>query len=162
MPIINFSVKTRDVNWSHFVGAVNSVRGMRTEIGLLEDKFVHEPKARAQTFEELVGVAATNEFGSASRKIPERALFRITFKQIESKIGQMLGAGGSRIFLGISSVEKTLYDIGEFVEKKLKENLMNKMPPPNAPRTIRKKGFDHPLLETGQLLNNINHREIRR
>ena len=39
---------------------------------------------------------------------------------------------------------------------RIKENIFRGEPPPNAPSTIEKKGFDAPLWETGGLFNEVS------
>lgn len=46
------------------------------------------------------------------------------------------------------------------IAKEMKRNQVERIwtvGPPNAPRTIQRKGFDQPLVETGELVNGIKH-----
>jgi len=41
---------------------------------------------------------------------------------------------------------------------RIKENIFRGEPPPNAPSTIEKKGFNAPLWETGELFNTVSYK----
>lgn len=43
----------------------------------------------------------------------------------------------------------------EFIKSLIVAAIDEGVPPPNAPSTIAKKGFDHPLVETGEMRDNI-------
>jgi len=46
----------------------------------------------------------------------------------------------------------------DFIKSLIVEAIDDGMPPPNAPATIAKKGFDHPLIETGEMRDSIETR----
>ena len=50
-----------------------------------------------------------------------------------------------------------LSQIGRSTVKRVKDIIKQGTTAPNAPATIKKKGFDHPLYETGTLLDNIEY-----
>jgi hypothetical protein len=159
---VKTTVKSRDVNWSRFKKASESFKGMRTEVGLPEQgRYRRNASSRVKSYKQLIEVAFTNEFGDRGKKIPERALFRTTFDIQKKRVQRMMNAGARDIFLGKKTVETVMFEVGEFLTQKIRDRLIKKFPPKNAPLTIRLKGFDHPLLETGQLYDNIQHREFK-
>ncbi len=46
----------------------------------------------------------------------------------------------------------------DFIKSLIVEAIDEGMPPPNAPATIAKKGFDHPLIETDEMRESIETR----
>lgn len=46
----------------------------------------------------------------------------------------------------------------DLVKRLIIEKIDSGMPPPNAPSTIARKGFDHPLIETGELRDAVECR----
>ena len=52
-------------------------------------------------------------------------------------------------------VRQTLALMGEGIKGQIAESIQNLHEPPNAPATIRKKGFDKPLIDTGTLWRSI-------
>lgn len=50
-----------------------------------------------------------------------------------------------------------LSQIGRITVSNIKKTIKNGTTAPNAPATIKKKGFDHPLFKDGTLLKNIKY-----
>ena len=46
----------------------------------------------------------------------------------------------------------------EFVKSLIVKAIDDGIPPPNAPSTVKRKGFDHPLVETGEMRDNVEYR----
>lgn len=46
----------------------------------------------------------------------------------------------------------------EFVKSLIVKAIDDDIPPPNAPSTVERKGFDHPLVETGEMRDNVEYR----
>lgn len=159
---VTIKVTSRDVNWSRFVKIARSFKDMRTEIGLPNDnKFTTNASSRIKTYKQLIMIALILEFGAPNKNIPERALFRITFDSQQKYIQRKMNAGARDVFLGKKTIEQVLSEIGDYVVEKLQNNIMRKMPPPNAPRTVSRKHFNHPLLESGTFYANLHHREVK-
>ena len=97
-------------------------------------------------------VAVWNDWGT--KRIPPRPFFRTFAKQAHDnaakRIGKLLKANDY-------NAETTLDLLGTFEAGKLKAIINKGMPPPNAPYTIAKKGFDHPLLDTGHMRDSVAH-----
>lgn len=53
-----------------------------------------------------------------------------------------------------NDVDKLLSNLAN----ELKDVIYSYVAPPNAPRTIQKKGFDFPLIETGEMVESITYR----
>jgi len=62
------------------------------------------------------------------------------------------------IMAGKMTMGQALDEIGKLVGELMKKRILGRIPPPNAPLTIARKGFDHPLIETTQMINDIKHR----
>ena len=46
----------------------------------------------------------------------------------------------------------------EFVKSLIVKAIDDGIPPPNAPSTVERKGFDHPLVETSEMRDNVEYR----
>jgi hypothetical protein len=161
--MLTLKVKSRDVTWGRFKKAVQSFKNMTVDIGLpAQGKFKHNGESKVSSYNELVKTAFYNEFGSVKVNLPERALFRTSFNSMSLKIQRMMNAGARDIVKGIITVEQVLNNIGEEVVQKIRDNIVKGMPPKNAPSTIAKKGFNHPMLWTGQLYDNIQYKLRKR
>ena len=52
-------------------------------------------------------------------------------------------------------MRQTLALMGEGIKGQIAESIQNLHEPANAPATVRKKGFDKPLIDTGTLWRSI-------
>lgn len=102
-----------------------------------------------------IGEAAFfNEFGTES--IPARSWLRswvdgtITVLRVEQ-----LKAYQSILLRG-KNEKTTLAAMGERYADQITGRIDAKIPPPNADRTIEKKGFDHPLIDSGLFIDRVS------
>jgi len=98
-------------------------------------------------------VAAINEFGAPSRGIPPRPFVRegtIAKHKDEwgPQVGEALKASGM-------DARKALQGMGEIITGEMQEAIVDFTDPRNAPSTIKRKGFDDPLVDTGQMLRSV-------
>lgn len=116
----------------------------------------------------LHDIALYNEFGTEN--IPPRPAFRLGTEaamktrkpQIQAFLKNVFRSGmqknkklNSKFMLGREQI--LLTGIGQSAVKEIKDIIKAGSTLPNAPATVRKKGFDHPLYETGVLLENVNY-----
>ena len=87
-----------------------------------------------------------NEYGTAN--IPARPFFRNT---IAEKQDEWADNAASRLQQADGDVGKALALIGEDVKGDIVETIQNFNEPENAPSTVKKKGFNKPLIDTGDL-----------
>lgn len=147
----------------------NSINDYVIEIGIVSSKNSRNKKDKIKNKkDDGIGNAELmfiHENGSPIRNIPERPVLQIT---IEHAINVLLPKTLKKIQEGCFKQNWTK----ERVKKEL-ENLCNKMQnyarnviyesnllAPNAPRTIKAKGSDRPLLDTGQLARSITCRLV--
>jgi hypothetical protein len=99
-------------------------------------------------------IAAIQDFGAPGAGIPPRPFFRnmIADKQREwpKAIADLLVANGY-------DAAKTLDQTGQAVAGQLRQSIRDTNQPPLAAGTIRRKGFDTPLVDTGHMLNSVDH-----
>lgn len=102
--------------------------------------------------ESVAQVAFWNEYGTAT--IPPRPFFRNTIAEHKDEwpkqAAEMLEANGG-------DVRQALADIGEVVKGQIKMTIQDFREPPNAAATVKKKGFDKPLIDTGTLWRSIDY-----
>lgn len=110
----------------------------------------------------VADVAAINEFGAPSRKIPARPLFRNTAKQhaedwkktAAELLKQILDARTGM------TTRKALGLLGERVKGDFQRYFTDpgfKGTIPNKPSTIKQKGSSQPLIDTGRLRQSITY-----
>lgn len=100
------------------------------------------------------------EHGSPLWQVPPRPVLEPGIKSRQSAIAkQLAGAVTAAIDGDQTEVDRRLHmagQIGEDGAKSWFENPANQWPP-NSPKTIRKKGSDSPMIDTGEMRKSITH-----
>lgn len=103
--------------------------------------------------EEMALVATVQEFGSPARNIPPRPFLSTAFDANEKKYDGMLQRAVSR------SLERgariAFAPIGREIRNDIIESIIDWSDPPNAASTQASKGFNNPLVHTGELQRSI-------
>lgn len=120
------------------VGAVGAARNKRTDDGKL-------------TMPELLAI---HEFGIPGR-IPERAPLRRTFLEKGREGGALLAQVVRPYFEGARTLRASLDLWGAWAVGAVRATVAAKLPPPNAPSTIKAKKSDTPLIDTGRMLQSL-------
>jgi hypothetical protein len=102
-------------------------------------------------------VATVQEFGSPTNNIPPRPFFR---NMIAAKSGEWPAAIGGLLTTSNYDVVKTLRLTGEAIAGQLKQSIVDFDSVPLKPATIRAKGFDKQLIDTGHMLASIDSEVI--
>ena len=98
----------------------------------------------------VASVTFWNEYGTA--RIPPRPFMRTTIAQNRENWVEMV-----RKLVPVHGADLSLLKLGEEMKGKLVFSILNWVEPPNAPYTIKKKGFDKPLVETAQMSRSISY-----
>jgi len=129
--------------------ADNLASAKSVQVGFLEDATYPDGMSVAT-------VAALNEYGHAHT--PPRPFFR---NMIRAKSGRW--PQGLRQALADNDYEASvaLDLLGATVAGQLQESITELRSPPLAPSTIRAKGFDKPLIDTGHMLSSVSYRVVQ-
>lgn len=99
-------------------------------------------------------VAAVNEFGVPARGQPPRPFFRRMIKAKRDEWGPALaGLMKANDYDGKLCLEQ----LGDGIEGQLRQSITDLVDPPLAPATVKRKGFDKPLIDTSTLINSVTH-----
>lgn len=118
--------------------AVDKAAGGTVRVGIIESQTYPDGESVAQ-------VAYWNEYGTAT--IPARPFFRNT---IAEKQGEWADKA-AELLKQSDDTNHALALIGEGVKGDIVETIQNFREPENAPSTVKKKGFNKPLIDTGDL-----------
>lgn len=100
----------------------------------------------------VAAVAFWNEFGTS--KAPPRPFFRsMIAKEAPSWPGKMAALAKNSNFDGA----KVLALMGEDITGALQQSITDFTDPPLAASTIARKGFDKPLVDSGQMLRAVSY-----
>lgn len=103
---------------------------------------------------DICDIAAWNEVGTIH--IPSRPFLRDSVDNNVDKINAMLKAKKQDLLSG-ASAEQVLKEIGLFQKDLIQETILEGSFEPNADLTIKRKGSDKPLVDTGRMLQSVNY-----
>lgn len=103
---------------------------------------------------EIVDIAAFNELGTED--IPSRPFIRGSVDNNKEKIGQFMVQEASEIQQGKSAAQ-VLKAVGVFQKGVVQEEITNGNFVPNLPATIKRKGSDKPLIDTGRMRQSVQY-----
>jgi hypothetical protein len=98
-------------------------------------------------------IAAIQNFGAPMAGIPPRPFF-------SGMVNREAGGWGVKMAQVLKRVdddaEKALALMGQGIAGQLRQAIVDTKDPPLKPETIRRKGFDKPLVDTGHLLASVD------
>lgn len=98
-------------------------------------------------------VAAINNFGAPAAGVPPRPFFSNMIEEKSPGWGDSL----ARILKENSYDTKlSLEQMGKGIEGQLRESIVNTNSPPLAEKTIARKGFAKPLIDTSNMINSVD------
>ena len=145
------TVKVTKDNIPLFRKALQELNSKKVKVGLL-----------ASAGPDNIKKGVKNEFGVPSKNVPERSFIRTTFNDEKNKVANRFEQVLESIQRGNFEVDKKLKAIGIEHEGKVKQKITDIRTPPNAPLTIALKGFDNPLIETGEMRSKIASTVIKK
>lgn len=129
--------------------------GTNTDLGWFEN-------ATYPTGESVAAIMMANEFGSTGSATkaptPARPLLRQTAAVLDEKVPAYIERRKMEMMEGTLSVEDYRKKLGEAMVAAGLEVLKKGDFAPNAESTVKKKGFDKPLVDTGNLGQSITYR----
>ncbi len=103
-------------------------------------------------------VAAIQEWGAPSRGIPPRPFMRPTVEdhadEWPDQIAEALEVSGM-------DAEKALEIMGGVIQREIREAIQAVTSPPLKPATVRRKGFEKPLIDSGRMFQSVKY-EVRK
>lgn len=104
---------------------------------------------------DMCDIAMWNELGTDSG-IPARPFLRQTADDNESKLVAFAQAQLKKVANG-GTAEECLKSIGVYSKGLVQEKILSGDFEPNAPSTVKRKGSDRPLIDTGRLRQSVNY-----
>ena len=100
-------------------------------------------------------IALYNELGTST--IPARPFFAQTVQVHEEEIREAAVSEAAKVLRGNEKAQQAFREIGTDVQKKVQKRIDEGQFVPNAPSTIKRKGHDHPLIDTGTMRDSISY-----
>ncbi len=125
----------------------SKLRGGSVRVGFLEN-------ATYPNGTPVAMIAAIQNFGAPRAGIPPRPFFT---NMIAAKQKEWPSAVAGLLKSNEYDVTKTLQMTGEAVAGQLRQSIRDTNEPPLKPATIRRKGFDKPLIHTSHMINSVDY-----
>ena len=159
------SVTVDDRVWRKLVAKIGkdlAKKGVR--VGVLASKGAgnshdsHKPNKPGKGAEiSMIELAAIHEFGSPAAGIEARSFIREPLEKSEHAQRIMMGKIAKAIIENRQTVDNGLEILGLWGVSTIKKAIVTGLSPGNDASTIAAKGSSKPLVDTGRLLNAINH-----
>ncbi len=152
--MISSRVRTTDTDlgFTEILKDGDFLNGIVTDIGILPED-AHQTYKRG---DKLVIVAAKNEFGDGN--IPQRSFLRSTFdSQHKSWVRKLARHMRKKTPRDVLNKEITEF-MGKTAQKSIQRTIAVLKSPPNRPRTVLRKGFNNPLIESRKLYRSIKYK----
>lgn len=145
------------MGFDKFMASMNVNAGeLSVFVGWLRSSGIHKGGTKMT----VAQIAALMEFGSRDGKVPERAALRSMLASNVDEIKKLCGKLCLQIASGKMDKKRALGVLGQFLVDKTRSKIQEGLPPPNAASTVRRKGSNKPLIDTGQLVGSVEW-EIR-
>lgn len=146
-----FVSKTKiiDRGWKQIKKNIFSMDGDHTAVGWIA----------SESGQDNVNKAVWNEFGT-KRGIPSRPFMRRTFDRHKAETRKLLKQYAALVVAGKISRRKALRQVGEIYSGMIKKKIRRGRYVANEPKTIMQKGSSKPLIDKGEMLNSITHKEF--
>jgi hypothetical protein len=136
------SIKERDLGWREIQKRISNATSKEVAVGIMGGG-------------EELEKAVANEFGT--EKIPERPFMRQTFDRFFKELQKLKSEGMNRVVYDGTKPSVELSRVGAFYQNKVRTEISTKSGgfEPNADITIKRKGSETPLLDTGKMIQSI-------
>ena len=170
---LNAQVYVIDMGWNRIQRELKSMKNSYTSIGYfnISGKPSDDIGARAVVQELGARIPVTQKmrwfwffnFGTMLSKaeiiIPSRPFMRYTFEETKGMFKDQLTKEYNRILDRLQTAKMALSRIGEWYKGRIQTIVKAGVLPVNAPFTVSQKGSSKPLIDTGEMINRIEHRE---
>lgn len=124
------------------------------ELGQLEVRIGIQQRETNEDGVDLVDIAMFNELGTVH--IPSRPFLRDSVDANGDQINNFLQSMKKELLKG-GSAEDVLKKIGVFQKGLVQEQIVKGDFAPNSEETVRRKGSDIPLVDTGRMRQSVNY-----
>ena len=147
------SIRDTDKGMKDIEREVREMTRYSVKVGVIEGTARKDGASMAQ-------IAAWNEYGVPSRKIPSRPAFRQWLATGQGKLNETILRLYKQVTSGNMDAQKALGRLGQFAQDGIKTQIRTGDFAPNADSTIRQKKSSRPLISTGQYRNSIRYQVV--
>jgi hypothetical protein len=138
-----------DLGWNKIKTIISSIDKKSIEVGFIDNS------------KNIATIAFFNEFGHKARdgsQVPERPFMRNAIKKYKESFFKESADRIKSIMRFSLSVDSYLNQSGKFWQDKFKYSIAEFSDPANKPSTVKRKGFNDPLIHTGLMLATVKYK----
>jgi hypothetical protein len=140
---MSMTIKEEDLGFDDLLEEMEDTKADHVAVGLLGD-----------LESEIVNIGFWNEWGT--KDIPPRPFIRQTFDNVKQKLKKIASILVGKIFDGDLSKKAALEMLGDSFLIEIRKAIAAREFEPNAAGTIKRKGSDLPLVDTGRLQQSLD------
>lgn len=137
-----------------FMKELEELAKLEVRVGYQHGKKKHKPNSPGGKEVDMCDIAAWNELGTET--IPSRPFLRDSVDKHKSELSAFKQKQFKRISNG-ETAEAVLRAVGAYQVDVVQKEITDGSFAPNAKSTIRRKGSDHPLIDTGQMRASVHY-----
>lgn len=144
---MSVEVKLIDHGFDNIIRQALKLDGKGVKVGIRRGKGSHDGT-------DMLDIAVYNHFGTAT--IPARPFVSDCAEKNAGQIKEAQKRLVYRVYQGSLSADGALAQLGAWYVNVQKGHILHGGWTPNAPATIKRKGSNKPLVDTGQLVNTVD------
>ena len=144
---MSVEVKLIDHGFDNIIRQALKLDGKGVKVGIRRGKGSHDGT-------DMLDIAVYNHFGTAT--IPARPFVSDCAEKNAGQIQEAQKRLVYRVYQGSLSADGVLAELGAWYVNVQKGHILHGGWTPNAPATIKRKGSNKPLVDTGQLVNTVD------
>nr|DAX86140.1 MAG TPA: virion morphogenesis protein [Caudoviricetes sp.] len=144
---MSVEVKLIDHGFDNIIRQALKLDGKGVKVGIRRGKGSHDGT-------DMLDIAVYNHFGTAT--IPARPFVSDCAEKNAGQIQEAQKRLVYRVYQGSLSADGALAELGAWYVNVQKGHILHGGWTPNAPATIKRKGSNKPLVDTGQLVNTVD------
>lgn len=132
---------------------LEQLKNLQVRIGFQRGKKMYDNET------DMCDVALFNELGTSKgtpKEVPSRPFLRQSVDDNSDKINALCKSIMKNVSNGSCTAEEAYKKAGVYIKGLVQEQIKNGEFEANKPSTIKKKGSDKPLIDTGQMRQSVN------
>nr|DAT21514.1 MAG TPA: virion morphogenesis protein [Caudoviricetes sp.] len=144
---MSVEVKLIDHGFDKIIQQALKLDGKGVKVGIRRGKGSHDGT-------DMLDIAVYNHFGTST--IPARPFISDCAEKNAGQIQEAQKRLVYRVYQGSLSADGALAELGAWYVNVQKGHILHGGWTPNAPATVKRKGSNKPLVDTGQLVNTVD------
>ncbi len=134
---------------------INELCKLTVKVGFPAGGATYKDEETGEEELSVAEVAAFNEFGTSDGRTPARPFLSNSIDLHEEEITKFAEKLFKQLCKGRLDAKELMQKLGVFQKGVVQKEIVDGTYAPNSPYTIKKKGSDHPLIDTGLMRQSV-------